>query len=164
MVTPGGSAPCWLRFSAASCAARSSVHSVIVIPVPSTAASQQPLTKPGRCRRSGITRSVRTSRASPSLSSSTLMKLTLACMEASCSQRSYASLRKREPAGEGNVDPPDRVLPVENLVRGRDRMPTFRDLLAQAKSDIREVDTAEAARLLAEKPGSLVLDVREADE
>jgi len=43
-------------------------------------------------------------------------------------------------------------------------MPTFRDLLAQAKSDIREVDTAEAARLLAEKPGSLVLDVREADE
>ena len=43
-------------------------------------------------------------------------------------------------------------------------MPTFRDLLAQAKSDIREVDTAEAARLLGEKPGSLVLDVREADE
>ena len=43
-------------------------------------------------------------------------------------------------------------------------MPTFRDLLAQAKAEIREVDTGEAERILAEKPGTVVLDVREADE
>jgi sulfur-carrier protein adenylyltransferase/sulfurtransferase len=43
-------------------------------------------------------------------------------------------------------------------------MPTFRDLLAQAKAEIREVDTDEAERILAERPGTVVLDVREADE
>ncbi|MBA3267616.1 MAG: molybdopterin-synthase adenylyltransferase MoeB [Acidimicrobiia bacterium] len=43
-------------------------------------------------------------------------------------------------------------------------MPTFRDLLATAKSQIREVDTAEAERLVAERPGAVVVDVREADE
>ncbi|HYX45081.1 MAG TPA: molybdopterin-synthase adenylyltransferase MoeB [Acidimicrobiales bacterium] len=43
-------------------------------------------------------------------------------------------------------------------------MPTFRDLLAQAKSEIREVDTDEAERILAERPAAVVLDVREADE
>jgi molybdopterin/thiamine biosynthesis adenylyltransferase/rhodanese-related sulfurtransferase len=41
-------------------------------------------------------------------------------------------------------------------------MPTFRDLLNQAKSEIREVTTAEAELMLAE--GSVLLDVREADE
>jgi len=42
-------------------------------------------------------------------------------------------------------------------------MASFRDLLAQAKSEIREIDTAEAdtARLV---PGTIVLDVREPDE
>jgi molybdopterin/thiamine biosynthesis adenylyltransferase/rhodanese-related sulfurtransferase len=43
-------------------------------------------------------------------------------------------------------------------------MPTFRDLLAAAKAEIREVDTDRAERLLAEKPDTMVLDVREADE
>jgi molybdopterin/thiamine biosynthesis adenylyltransferase/rhodanese-related sulfurtransferase len=43
-------------------------------------------------------------------------------------------------------------------------MPTFRDLLTEAKTHIREVDTAEAERLVAERPGAIVLDVREADE
>ncbi|HEX3395026.1 MAG TPA: molybdopterin-synthase adenylyltransferase MoeB [Acidimicrobiales bacterium] len=43
-------------------------------------------------------------------------------------------------------------------------MATFRDLLAEAKTEIREVDTAEAERLTAERPGTVVLDVREADE
>jgi sulfur-carrier protein adenylyltransferase/sulfurtransferase len=42
-------------------------------------------------------------------------------------------------------------------------MATFRDLLAAAKSEIREVDTAEAADLAA-LAGTLVLDVREPDE
>jgi sulfur-carrier protein adenylyltransferase/sulfurtransferase len=42
-------------------------------------------------------------------------------------------------------------------------MPTFRDLLAQAKSEIREVDTAEADDLR-QRPGVVVLDVREPDE
>lgn len=41
-------------------------------------------------------------------------------------------------------------------------MPTFRELLAQTKSQIVEVDTAEAAELRAK--GSTVLDVREPDE
>ena len=41
-------------------------------------------------------------------------------------------------------------------------MTTFRDLLSQAKQQIREVDTAEAEQLLAE--GAVLLDVREADE
>ncbi len=43
-------------------------------------------------------------------------------------------------------------------------MPTFRDLLAQTKSEIREVDTEEAERILGERPDAVVLDVREADE
>jgi molybdopterin/thiamine biosynthesis adenylyltransferase/rhodanese-related sulfurtransferase len=43
-------------------------------------------------------------------------------------------------------------------------MPTFRELLAEAKSQIREVDTGEAERLLDERPSTFVLDVREADE
>jgi len=43
-------------------------------------------------------------------------------------------------------------------------MATFRDLLAEAKTQIREVDTAEAERLVAERPATVVLDVREADE
>jgi molybdopterin/thiamine biosynthesis adenylyltransferase/rhodanese-related sulfurtransferase len=42
-------------------------------------------------------------------------------------------------------------------------MATFRDLLAAAKSQIREVDTAGAAELIG-RPGTLVLDVREPDE
>ena len=42
-------------------------------------------------------------------------------------------------------------------------MATFRDLLAQAKSQITEVDTAEAARRI-EAGGVVVLDVREPDE
>ena len=41
-------------------------------------------------------------------------------------------------------------------------MTTFRDLLSQAKQQIREVDTAEAEQLLAE--GAVLLDVREPDE
>ncbi len=43
-------------------------------------------------------------------------------------------------------------------------MATFRDLLAEAKTQIREVDTAEAERLVADQPAAVVLDVREADE
>ena len=43
-------------------------------------------------------------------------------------------------------------------------MPTFRDLLAAAKAEIREVDTDAAERLLSEQPETMVLDVREADE
>ena len=42
-------------------------------------------------------------------------------------------------------------------------MPSFRELLAAAKADIREVDTAEADRLR-QQPGAVVLDVREPDE
>jgi molybdopterin/thiamine biosynthesis adenylyltransferase/rhodanese-related sulfurtransferase len=42
-------------------------------------------------------------------------------------------------------------------------MPSFRDMLAQAKSEIREVTTAEADEMRKE-PGAVVLDVREADE
>src|SRR5436305_11935906 len=43
-------------------------------------------------------------------------------------------------------------------------MPTFRDLLAQAKASIREVDTAGAEAAIAADPATVVLDVREADE
>ena len=43
-------------------------------------------------------------------------------------------------------------------------MPTFRDLLAAAKAEIREVDTDAAEHLLSERPDTMVLDVREADE
>ncbi|HEV7722785.1 MAG TPA: molybdopterin-synthase adenylyltransferase MoeB [Iamia sp.] len=42
-------------------------------------------------------------------------------------------------------------------------MPSFRDMLAQAKSEIREVTTAEADELR-QADGAVVLDVREADE
>ncbi|MHB1534893.1 MAG: molybdopterin-synthase adenylyltransferase MoeB [Acidimicrobiales bacterium] len=42
-------------------------------------------------------------------------------------------------------------------------MPSFRDLLKDAKSRIREVDTSAAAKEVA-RPGTVVLDVREADE
>ncbi len=41
-------------------------------------------------------------------------------------------------------------------------MPTFRDLLTAAKSEITEVDTATAEQLLGD--GAVLLDVREADE
>src|SRR4051794_19466807 len=44
-----------------------------------------------------------------------------------------------------------------------DTMASFRDLLKQTKTRIREVDTAKGEELLAE-PGTVVLDVREADE
>jgi molybdopterin/thiamine biosynthesis adenylyltransferase/rhodanese-related sulfurtransferase len=43
-------------------------------------------------------------------------------------------------------------------------MPNFRDLLAQAKAGIREVDTQGAAELVAAQPAPVVLDVREPDE
>jgi len=43
-------------------------------------------------------------------------------------------------------------------------MATFRDLLAEARTQIREVDTAEAESLVAASPAPVVLDVREADE
>jgi sulfur-carrier protein adenylyltransferase/sulfurtransferase len=43
-------------------------------------------------------------------------------------------------------------------------MPTFRDLLNQAKASIREVDGATAAQVIAARPETVVLDVREADE
>jgi molybdopterin/thiamine biosynthesis adenylyltransferase len=43
-------------------------------------------------------------------------------------------------------------------------MPTFRDLLNQARASIREVDRATAAEIIAARPGTVVLDVREADE
>src|SRR3984885_11473770 len=42
-------------------------------------------------------------------------------------------------------------------------MPSFRDLLKSTKANIREVDTAGAAAAIA-KPGTVILDVREADE
>src|SRR4029453_15749257 len=42
-------------------------------------------------------------------------------------------------------------------------MPSFRELLAAAKSEIREVDTATADELR-RQPGAVVLDVREPDE
>jgi sulfur-carrier protein adenylyltransferase/sulfurtransferase len=42
-------------------------------------------------------------------------------------------------------------------------MATFRELLAAAKSEIREVDTSQAAELV-DRPGTLTLDVREPDE
>jgi molybdopterin/thiamine biosynthesis adenylyltransferase/rhodanese-related sulfurtransferase len=42
-------------------------------------------------------------------------------------------------------------------------MPSFRELLAAAKAEIREVDTEEADRLR-KAPGAVVLDVREPDE
>jgi molybdopterin/thiamine biosynthesis adenylyltransferase/rhodanese-related sulfurtransferase len=42
-------------------------------------------------------------------------------------------------------------------------MPSFRDLLQETKSRIREVATAEAAAAI-DQPGTIVLDVREADE
>jgi len=43
-------------------------------------------------------------------------------------------------------------------------MPTFRDLLAEAKASIREVDTEAAAAAIGANPATVVLDVREADE
>jgi molybdopterin/thiamine biosynthesis adenylyltransferase/rhodanese-related sulfurtransferase len=44
-------------------------------------------------------------------------------------------------------------------------MPSFRDLLAETKASIREVDTATAATTLDDKTdGTVLLDVREADE
>ena len=43
-------------------------------------------------------------------------------------------------------------------------MATFRDLLAAAKAEIREVDTAEAATRIGANPNVVVLDVREPDE
>src|SRR5947207_11757233 len=43
-------------------------------------------------------------------------------------------------------------------------MASFRELLAQVKSQIREVDTAGAETAIAERPGTVVLDVREPDE
>jgi molybdopterin/thiamine biosynthesis adenylyltransferase/rhodanese-related sulfurtransferase len=42
-------------------------------------------------------------------------------------------------------------------------VPSFRELLAATKSQIREVDTAEAAQIR-EQPGAMVLDVREPEE
>ncbi len=42
-------------------------------------------------------------------------------------------------------------------------MPNFRDLLNATKAEIREVDTAEASELR-DRPGTVVLDVREPDE
>jgi molybdopterin/thiamine biosynthesis adenylyltransferase/rhodanese-related sulfurtransferase len=44
------------------------------------------------------------------------------------------------------------------------RVPTFRELLSQAKSQIREVDTAAAEAAITADPATVVLDVREADE
>lgn len=43
-------------------------------------------------------------------------------------------------------------------------MPTFRDLLAEAKAAIREVDTEAAEAAISGDPATVVLDVREADE
>ncbi len=43
-------------------------------------------------------------------------------------------------------------------------MPSFRDLLAETKANIREVDTASAESILEAAPDTVVLDVREADE
>ena len=42
-------------------------------------------------------------------------------------------------------------------------MPSFRDLLAATKAEIREVDTTEADEIR-RRPGAVVLDVREPDE
>ena len=42
-------------------------------------------------------------------------------------------------------------------------MPSFRELLAETKSQIREVDTATADERRS-RPGAVVLDVREPDE
>src|SRR4051794_24100177 len=42
-------------------------------------------------------------------------------------------------------------------------MPTFRDLLKQTKTEIREIDT-ETADEARHRPGAVVLDVREPDE
>ena len=42
-------------------------------------------------------------------------------------------------------------------------MPSFRELLAATKSEIREVDTAQADELR-QRSGAVVLDVREPDE
>jgi molybdopterin/thiamine biosynthesis adenylyltransferase/rhodanese-related sulfurtransferase len=43
-------------------------------------------------------------------------------------------------------------------------MASFRELLARTKSEIRELTTAEAAEALDQRPGTIVLDVREPDE
>ncbi len=43
-------------------------------------------------------------------------------------------------------------------------MPSFRDLLAQTKATIREVDTATAESTLSSAPDTVLLDVREPDE
>jgi molybdopterin/thiamine biosynthesis adenylyltransferase/rhodanese-related sulfurtransferase len=43
-------------------------------------------------------------------------------------------------------------------------VPTFRELLNQAKAKIREVDTATAEQAIASDPAAVVVDVREADE
>src|SRR3954453_14254253 len=43
-------------------------------------------------------------------------------------------------------------------------MASFRELLKETKSQIREVDTAGAAEAIASRPETVVLDVREADE
>jgi len=43
-------------------------------------------------------------------------------------------------------------------------MPSFRELLAQAKARINEVDTAQAEAAISSNPKTIVLDVREADE
>jgi sulfur-carrier protein adenylyltransferase/sulfurtransferase len=43
-------------------------------------------------------------------------------------------------------------------------MPNYRDLLAQARAQIRELDTQAAADLVAAEPAPVVLDVREPDE
>src|SRR5262245_3670288 len=42
-------------------------------------------------------------------------------------------------------------------------MATFRDLLSRTKAEIREVDTASAEDAI-DRPGTVVLDVREPDE
>jgi len=42
-------------------------------------------------------------------------------------------------------------------------VPTFREMLAAAKANIREITTEEAEAELA-RPGSILLDVREPDE
>ena len=43
-------------------------------------------------------------------------------------------------------------------------MASFRELLAQTKAQIREVDTATAETAIAPRPAPVVLDVREPDE
>src|SRR4029079_3765948 len=43
-------------------------------------------------------------------------------------------------------------------------MASFRELLKETKSQIREVDTAGAAEAIAARPETVVLDVREPDE